>query len=92
MERVNGNELLNSIIALTMTRDNDKTSEEFLKSLGIENTDLSEEQVIDIATFNAIQDFQKSQIKTKESLKWLIFTIGQMNQTIQKESKENGKQ
>ena len=89
IKEANVNEVINSQIALTMTRDNETETKDFLKKLGLpENAD--EDIALNALMFSTAHHIQNTIIHMKKDL---ILCIGSFNGALQyykKKCEENG--
>lgn len=72
------NEILNSQIALTMVRDNDTDTKEYLKKLGLPE-DSDEEQANNTLLFSTAHYIQSMVVKMQKDL---ILAIGSLNTAL----------
>lgn len=77
-QKISANSLLDQIIAKTYTRHAKLSEQEFLEKLGLNKTDKTEKEVMDIAMFNCLITLTKQilDIKTDaEIIRKIINTI-----------------
>ena len=85
----NANETINSMIALTMTRDNDTETKEFLKKLGV-NENADEDIALNSVLFSTAHYIQTIALRMQKDIELSIGSLKLGIHYYKEKCKENG--